>query len=386
MASDVFALDPSLTHLNHGSYGACPREVLAHQAALRARLEAAPTRFFSREYEPLLDEARARVAAFVGADPAGLAFVPNATTGIACVLASASLEVGDELLVTSHGYGACKNAAAHAAARAGAALVVADVPFPVASADEIVLAVTRAVTPRTRLALIDHVTSPTALVFPIERLVRELQARGVDVLVDAAHAAGQVPLALAALGAAYATGNLHKWTCAPKGAAFLHVRADRRDRVRPVVISHGATARRGDRSRFHLEFDWTGTFDPSAWLAAPRALDVMAREFGGWDAIRRDNHALAQEGRALVADALGVAPPAPMELLGAMASLELFDPAPPARASGEDALQRWLLEEHRIEIPVLTLGARRLLRLSAQRYNTREDYERLARALRSRPR
>lgn len=382
----VFALDPAVTFLNHGSFGACPREVLAHQGELRARLEADPVRFFVRDYEGLLDEARARVAAFVGAEPAGLVFVPNATTGVAAVLASVALSEGDEVLITSHGYNACNNAAAHAAERAGARVVVAAVPFPLESPDAVVDAVLSRVTARTRLALVDHVTSPTGLVFPIERLVRALDSRGVDALVDAAHSAGQVPLALDALRAAYVTGNLHKWTCAPKGAAFLHVRADRRDRVRPVVISHGANARREDRSRFHLEFDWTGTHDPSAWLSAPRALDVMAREFGGWDAIRRDNHALALEGRAIVADALGVAPPAPPSMLGAMASFVLPDAPVEAGPTGLDPLQEWLFAEHAIEIPVFAFEGRRLLRLSAQRYNARADYERLARALARRPR
>ncbi len=381
-----FALDPSVTFLNHGSFGACPREVLAWQSELRARLEAEPVRFFVRDYEGLLDEARARVAAFVGTDPAGLVFVPNATTGVACVLASAALEEGDELLLTNHGYNACNNAAAHAAARVGARVVVAEVPFPIESPDVVVEAVLSRVTDRTRLALLDHVTSPTALVFPIERLVRALEARGVHTLVDAAHSAGHVPLALDALGAAYATGNLHKWSCAPKGAAFLRVRAELRDRVRPVVISHGANARRADRSRLHLEFDWTGTHDPSAWLSAPRALDVMAREFGGWDAIRRDNRALALDGRALVAEALGIAPPAPTSMLGAMASFVLPDAPVTPGATGLDPLQEWLFAAHAIEVPVFAFEGRRLLRLSAQRYNSIADYERLASALARRPR
>lgn len=384
--SGVFSIDPAVTFLNHGSFGACPREVQAHQSELRARVEADPVRFFLREYEGLLDAARARVAAFVGADPAGVAFVPNATTGVAAVLSSVALSPGDEVLVTNHGYNACLNAADHAVAKAGGAVVVARVPFPLASAGAVVEAVMSRVTPRTRLALLDHVTSPTGVVFPIEALTRELEARGVAVLVDAAHSAGQVPLALDELGASYATGNLHKWTCAPKGAAFLHVREDRRAEVRPVVISHGANARRADRSRYHLEFDWTGTQDPTAWLSAPRALDVMAREFGGWDAIRRDNHALMLEGRDIVADALGVAPPAPPELLGAMAALPLPDPVLPCGPTGLDPLQEWLFSAHAIEIPVFPFDGRRLLRLSAQRYNSRADYQRLAGALAARPR
>lgn len=371
---DAWALDPSITFLNHGSFGACPREVLAHQSLLRAQLEAEPVRFLVRELEPLLDEARRRLAVFVGAQPADLAFVPNATTAVNTVLRSLELAPGDELLTLSHAYNACLNALRAVAQRAGATVVVAPLPLPVRSPDEVLAAVRRAVTPRTRLVLLDHVTSPTALVLPVEPLVRELEGRGIAVLVDGAHAPGLVPLALDALGASYTTGNLHKWVCAPKGAAFLHVRSDCQPTVHPLVVSHGANSPRTDKSRFHLEFDWVGTDDPTPYLCVPKALDVLAAmDPEGWPGLLRRNREDALAARRLLLEALGSEPLAPESMLGAMAAVEV--PHPP-----ED-LQDLLFHQHRVEVPVIPFEGRTLVRTSAQRHTTLGDVAVLARAL-----
>src|SRR5207253_9824078 len=291
MPSDLarfWTLDSAVAFLNHGSFGACPRPVLEAQQRLRERLERQPVRFFVRDLEPLLDDARSALAAFLGADPEGLVFVTNATTAVNAVLRSLALAPGDQLLVTDHAYNACRNALDVVAAAAGARVVVVPVPFPLASADAVVEAVLAQVTPHTRLALLDHVTSPTGLVLPIERIVRELAARGVDTLVDGAHAPGMLPLDIRSIGAAYYAGNLHKRVCEPKGAAFFVVREDRRATVHPAVISHGANSTRTDRSRFHLEFDWIGTIDPTPWLCVSAALRFLpSLVAGGWPGMMR---------------------------------------------------------------------------------------------------
>ncbi|HYO75214.1 MAG TPA: aminotransferase class V-fold PLP-dependent enzyme, partial [Thermoanaerobaculia bacterium] len=251
-----WTLDPDITFLNHGSFGATPRVLLETQNEFRAQMEREPVRFFVRELEPLLDEARQTLAQFVGADAEGVAFVQNATAGVNAVLRSLDLDKFDELLVTSQEYGASRNALDYVAAIAGANVVVVDLPFPIESAEVMIERVLAAVTDRTRLFLVDHITSQTALILPVERLVKELANRGVDTLVDGAHAPGFLPLNVRELGAAYYTGNLHKWVCAPKGAAFLYVRENRRRSIHPVSISHGASSPRTDRSRYLLEFDW----------------------------------------------------------------------------------------------------------------------------------
>jgi isopenicillin-N epimerase len=381
----LWPLDARVTFLNHGSFGACPRAVLDAQARLRDRLEAEPARFLARELEGLLDEARRALGAFVGADADGLAFVPNATTGVNTVLRSVDLSAGDEILATDHTYNACRNAVDAVAARAGASVVVATLPFPLTAPERVLEAVLSRVGPRTRLALVDHVTSPTGLVLPIEPLVRELAAQGVDALVDGAHAPGMVPLDLRRLGAAYYTGNCHKWICAPKGSGFLHVRSDRRKDVRPLVISHGANSRRTDRSPFRLEFDWVGTADPTAYLAVPEAIRYMESLLpGGWPALMKHNRATALAARDRLSAALGVPPAAPDSMIGSLAALPLPPGFGPAPVDGErDPLQTALFERFGIEVLVFTWPAlaSRILRISAQLYNSAPDYERLAEAL-----
>jgi len=389
-ARPLFLLDPAITFLNHGSFGACPVPVREAQDRYRLQMEREPVRFFVRELEPLLDEARASLAAFVGADPDDIAFVSNATAGVNTVLHSLDLRPGDELVTTNLEYNACRNALDYFAARAGASVVVAEVPFPIASPDEVTRAILERVGPRTRLVLVDHVTSATGLVFPLEAILRELDRLGVDALVDGAHAPGMIELDLRALGAAYYTGNCHKWMCGPKGSAFLHVRSDKQSSIRPLAISHGANSPRVDRSRFRIEFDWTGTQDFSPWLVLPEAIRFLDSLLpGGAKALAEHNRKTTLAARDLFCTALGVEKTAPDAMIGALATLPL-----PRASIGEgertpvgpnriDPLQEALFSRHAIEVPIHSFSAppRTFLRISAQIYNDSRDYERLVGAL-----
>ena len=381
-----WSLDPSVVFLNHGSFGACPVQVLRYQAELRQRMERQPVQFFVRDLEDLLDEARVALGSFLGAPAQDLAWIPNATTAVNAVLRSLRFEPGDELLTTDHEYNACRNVLEFVARRAGASVVVAHLPFPVAGPEQVFDAVLGRVTTRTRIALLDHVTSQTALVLPIDALVRELRMRGVETLVDGAHAPGMLPLDLAAIGAAWYTGNCHKWVCAPKGAAFLYTRPDMQQQTRPAVISHGANSTRTDRSRYLIEFDWMGTDDPTAILSVPEAIRFMSQLMpGGWAAVRETNHQLALRGRDVLCEVLGVDPPCPDDMIGSLASLPLpdGDGRPGNSPLYADPLQDLLLEKFRIEVPVIPWPAppQRLIRVSGQVYNCDGDYEQLSRAL-----
>ncbi|HET7710608.1 MAG TPA: aminotransferase class V-fold PLP-dependent enzyme [Thermoanaerobaculia bacterium] len=380
-------LDPEVVFLNHGSFGATPRRVLEIQSGYREAMEREPVKFLARELEGRLDGARAALAAFLGADPEGLAFVSNATTAVNAVLRSLDFDAHDQLLVTTHEYNACRNALDYVATVHGARVEVVEIPFPIASPQEVVDRILAHVTDRTRLLLIDHVTSQTALVMPIARIVEEMNARRIDTLIDGAHAPGMLPLHLDALGASYYAGNLHKWVCAPKGAAFLYTRPNRRRSVRPVNISHGANSTRTDRSRYLLEFDWTGTFDPTAWLSVPAALEfVGSLTDGGWPEVMDRNRSLALRARDLLCDALGIEPPAPDEMLGSMAAVQLPDgTAATAPSLYGDPLQDQLFNLYRIEVPVVPWPQppKRVLRVSAQLYNEEHDYQLLGEALRT---
>ncbi len=388
-------LDPDVVFLNHGSFGSCPAPVLAAQRAWTDRLERQPIVFLDQELSGLLADARVELGRFLAADPEGFAFLPNATSGVNTVIASLDLGPADEILTTDHEYNACLNVLHEARKRTGVGVVIAAVPFPIESPQVVLDAVLARVTARTRLAVISHITSPTGIIFPIERLVSELSALGIDTIVDAAHTPGQVPAAIDALGAAYWAGNGHKWLCAPKGTAVLWVREDRRKAIRPLVISHGANDPDPSLTRFRKEFDWPGTPDPTGYLAMADAIRYMGSfRPGGWTGLMAANHAMALAGRDLICEALDVPPPAPDEMLGAMAAI----PLPPSfveAAGGPLALKTSIYAEDRIEVPVTPwpVPAARsagdeakatLLRISAQAYNVAADYEALADALRRR--
>lgn len=380
----MWSLDPNVIHLNHGSFGAAPLAVQSEQQRWRDRMEANPVRFMAEVYPPALETARAALAGFVGADPADLVFVRNATEGVNAVLRSLapSWQPGDEIVVTNHGYAACTNAARAMAAERGARVVEARVPFPLTGPDDVVVAIEAACSERTVLLLIDHVTSPTGIVFPIERIVEA--AGGAPVLVDGSHAPGMVPLDLAALDAAFYAGNCHKWLCAPKGAGFLVVAPGHQAGLFAPVISHSYGGDwQASTSAFHANFDWTGTDDFTARLSVPAALDTMAASHEqGWPGVMAGNRALALAGREILCSVLDLAPPVPDALLGSLATLRLAPHDGPPVPS--DPLTAALRHEHGIEVPVYAVpGLGRIIRVSAQRYNRLDHYERLAVALKA---
>jgi len=369
--------------LNHGSFGACPKVVLEAQSKLRELMESTPVQFLWRHHDERLDAARRALADFLGADALNLAFVTNATTGVNAVLRSLKFQPGDEILTTNHDYNACRNVLEEAAGRCGAKVVVAEIPFPLQDEEEILTTILKSVTPRTRLAMIDHITSNTAIVFPVGRIIRELEALGIDTLVDGAHAPGMLPLALENLRPAYYTGNLHKWTCAPKGSAFLWIRPDKQEAIHPAVISHGHNTPRAGHSKFQDRFDWAGTHDLTAWLCVPSAL-TWIRDFlpGGWPAIMERNRSLLLNARHLICDRLSLRPPCPESLLGSMATLPL--PGRLSQSEGRfpiDPLYSLLADGFGIEAPIIHFNDQRWIRISAHLHNTLDEYRYLADSL-----
>lgn len=375
--SKFWSLDRAVTFLNHGSFGACPLAVLERQQSLRQQLEQQPLRFMVKELEPLLDQSRAALASFVSAETDDLVFVPNATTGINTVLRSLSFQPQDELLTTNQEYNASRNALDFVAERSGATVAVADIPFPIASPDQVVEAVLAKVSAQTKLVLLDHVVSQTSLVLPIQTLAQQLSERGIELLVDGAHAPGMIPLNLAELGATYYTGNCHKWLCAPKGSAFLYVQRDRQHAIRPLTISHGANSPRTERSSFHLEFDWTGTGDPTAYLCVEEALRFMSSLLPrGWTELMAHNRDLAIAAQTTLCEALGIDSPCPVEMIGSMATVPLPDGA-------WEPLYDALGDRFNLEVPIIPWypSGKRLIRISAQIYNHLAEYNYLADAL-----
>ena len=366
-----WGLDPGFLTVNHGSYGATPRVVLAEQDRWRQRMEEQPTRFFFLEVPGALREAAGALALFLGAQPDDVVFVPNATTGANAVLRSLRLEPGDEILHASHVYNAVRNTISYVAERAGAKVAVAEIPFPRPEPAAILKNIEQAIGKRTRIAVIDHITSPSGLVLPIAEIVRLCHAAGVPVLVDGAHGPGQVPLDLPALGADWYVGTCHKWLCAPKGCGFLYARADRRAELHPVTISHGYGG------GFTTEFDWTGTMDPSAYLSLPSAIAFFER-LGGLALMER-NQRLAAESATLLADALrtevGVLP----GMTGSMGLVRL--PIGLNSKRSEAVKVRRALQAAGTDAPVHPLSGALWLRLSAYAYNELGDYERLSKLL-----
>ena len=380
-----WSLEPSRLFLNHGSFGACPNFVIEEQRKWQDLMEREPVRFFEELMPDLLLKSREALGTFINCSPDDLAFVSNATSGVNTILRSLHFEQGDEILVPNHAYQACRNSIDFVAKRWGANVVEVAIPFPIDSPQTVVELMKSACSERTKLVMIDTVTSPTGLRMPFEALTEFFEGKGIEVLLDAAHGIGMIPLNLGELGASYVTSNCHKWLCAPKGSAFLYVREDKQSKIQPLTISHGHTFPLVDTTRFRHEFDWTGTQDISGWCSIPAVIGGMA-EFvdGGWEAIMQHNHDLAIQGRNILCERLGIKPPCPDEMVACISTIQLPGNIPEKEKMHEpDPLHHILSEKYNIQVPVWSWPSPegRYLRISAQLYNSIEQYERLADAL-----
>jgi len=371
-----FLLDPDVVFLNHGSFGACPAEVLEAQHAWQREMERNPVEFLGRRSGALLRDARELLAAFVGARADDLVFMSNATSAVNTVARSLALEPGDEVLTTDHEYGACDAAWEHACRARGARYVRARIPLPFV-ASEAAGRLLAAATPRTRAIYLSHITSTTGLILPVGEVCRCARELGILTVVDGAHAPGHIPLDLDALGSDFYAGNCHKWMCAPKGAGFLHARPEHHAELEALVVSWGYCAEVEGHSGFDAytgstvlerRHQWQGTRDVSAFLAVPAAIEFQRRH--GWEEVRRRCHALAAETRDRVGALTGLGSICADGDFGQMAAIAL----PPC---DPEALRAALFERFRIEVPVTSHGGRQFVRVAFQAYNTRADADAL---------
>ncbi len=365
--TSAFGLDPVVTFLNHGSFGAVPAPVTLAADQWRQRIEARPIEAIGRRMNDELASVKGHVGEYLGCDPARIGFVINATSGIGSVLRSIHWRRGDRIVVSNQGYNAVRQAAQAYCERFGCEVVVADLPLPLLDDASIVNRIMRAVDARTRLVIVDHITSPTALILPVAQIARACRERGVRCLVDGAHAPGMVQLNIDAIGADWYTGNLHKWVCAPKGCAILV------PSVETVAFTHPETTSHNHGHGFAAEFDWQGTRDFAGLLAIPAAIAfVSASSPGG---LMAHNHALAAWAHRYLCNAFNVESVSPLDgsMIGSMAAVPL--PAVIAqRFTSAQLFQARLYERHHIEVPIIDWGGRWFVRVSAQAYNTTDDY------------
>lgn len=374
-----FLLDADIIFLNHGSFGACPREVFDAQQRWQLEMEKNPVAFLGRRSAGLLRDARQKIAGTLGARADDLVFVPNATTGVNTVAQSLSLSPGDEILTTDLEYGACDAAWLRVCGQAGAAYTRVEIPLPFRR-DEFVARVMAGVTGRTRVIFVSHITSTTALILPVAELCAAARARGILTLIDGAHAPGQIDLDLDAIGADFYVGNCHKWLCAPKGSGFLHARPEHHGLLDALVTSWGYAAGTGGHAGFDAylgstplerRMQWQGTRDIASWLAVPVAIEFQAKH--DWSAVRMRSHALARHALDTLTRRFGLAPVAQDDDWAQMVVI-------PVPAQDADALRRRLHDESRIEVPVTTHAGRVFVRVSVQGYNTMHDIEALLNA------
>ncbi|NQV05720.1 aminotransferase class V-fold PLP-dependent enzyme [bacterium] len=379
-----WGLEPGVVFLNHGSFGACPTVVLDAQRAYRDRLESNPVEFLARLLPEMLAGVRTVLAGAVGGDPDRIVLVPNATTGVNTVLRSLEFDRGDQILMTPYTYRACANAVRHIASNTGADVVVAPLGAVVGSDEEAVASILGAVTSRTVVAVIDHITSPTATMLPIRAIAEALTDRGVAMVIDGAHGPGMLKLDLETLPVLAYVGNCHKWLMSPKGAGFIHADTDFLPDLMPLVVSHGWDPGPPSVERSMAMFDWTGTGDPTPHLAIADSVRFIEDVLGGMTAMMDANRSLAIAAARVIEQQTGLARCAPDSMTGSIAAFVLPGaPADTVDRAVPDPLQGRLMEGWGIEVLVIPWPetATRFIRISAQAYNTIEQYDYLARAL-----
>ncbi|MCC7208269.1 MAG: aminotransferase class V-fold PLP-dependent enzyme, partial [Anaerolineae bacterium] len=365
IARDLYLLDPDVVFLNHGSFGACPRPVFEAYQRWQLELERQPVEFLGRRSDALLDAAAARLAEYIGAEPGSVVFTPNTTTGINTIARSLHLEPGDEILCSNHEYGAIEMTWQFIADKTGARLVRQPIPLPVTTHDDALEAFWAGVTGRTRVICISHLTSPTAIILPVAAVCARARERGILCVVDGAHAPGQLPLDVRAIGADAYVGNLHKWLSSAKGSAFLYARPERQRMLEPLVISWGWKL----GAAFADQHRWQGTRDVAAFLSVPAAVDFQAEH--NWDAVRAACHALASDARRRLAELTGLDPIVPDD--PAWFAQMIAAPLPPVDTT---ALKDRLYDEYRVEIPIIVWEGRALIRAAYQGYNSAADTDR----------
>ncbi|HEX3666697.1 MAG TPA: aminotransferase class V-fold PLP-dependent enzyme [Rhizomicrobium sp.] len=363
-----FELDPAYLHLNHGSYGAVPRAVRLAQDRIRGEIERNPTKFYGDDLPPAMRRMAGAAAKRFGGRGEDWVFCENATAAVSAVLSALDLKPGDEILTTSHAYGAVLKAMSLIAARRKSVLKVAPLPAILESEDEVVEGIAGAIGPRVRLLVVDHITSATAAIFPVRRIAALARSAGIPILVDGAHAPGQIALDVPALGVDWYTGNAHKWLFAPRGCGLLWTTPVRQEVTRPAVLSHGTD------EGYVAAFDWVGTRDPSAWLCFESAGQTHD-DFGGADLMARNRQLAALAANELSA-ALDARTAAPAAMRAAMTTLVLEDR--PVTEETAAAIRRTLSDNHRVMVPVHGFGGKLCFRISAQLYNRLDDYRKFA--------
>jgi isopenicillin-N epimerase len=382
--SDLFMIEKGFTALNHGSYGAVPGAILEYQYSLINRMESLTTRFFTRELSALLEGSLSTLCDFINTPYESTVFIKNATTAANAVLKSVPFEKGDEVVTTNLIYASCRKALDHITSQKGVKVHKVEIPFPAKDKITISNKIMEKVNERTKLIFIDHITSETATIMPVEMIIEAASKLGIEVFVDGAHAPGMIPLDISKLKPDYYTGNCHKWLYTPKGSAFLYVNPQKFDQMVPTVISNHYNDGATPAQRFRNSFDWSATMDYSGYACVGKTIKYLEKEVeGGWEEIRKRNHALVLKGRDILTEMLNLSPTVPDEMTGSIVTMKLGSKSVKDPATGLDVVQVELLDRYKIEALITTLYPtdERIIRISAALYNNEEDYVKLGEAL-----